>query len=84
MIFGDVVVFLCFLWNFCCERMKLRSERGLLLWDESLRGDEEREGEIMNENAKKKNLLGTVSINPVCMGPTIFTLFTTMPPKTVT
>lgn len=54
MIFGDVVVFLCLLWNFCCERMKLRSERGLLLWDESLRGDEEREGEIMNENAQKK------------------------------
>ena len=39
----------------------------------------------MNENAKKKkNPLGTVSINSVCVGPTVFTLFITMPPKTVT
>lgn len=41
----------------------------------------------MNENAKKKkkkNPLGTVSIKSVCVGPTVFTLFTTMPPKTVT
>ena len=29
LIFGNVVVFLCLLWNFCYERMKLRSERGL-------------------------------------------------------
>ena len=45
LIFGNVVVFLCLLWNFCCERMKLRSERGLLLWDESLREEMKREKE---------------------------------------